>query len=282
MSSIGTFSVVVVIFVCLINDVVVPFGFCIISSTGFIKVSEIDFRSNVCPGIIIIVFSSFLFNTETFDCLMSSLLLLFIIILLLLSLLWLSKSFFSINLFSWFWLSCKGSLGRFCWESKFKFLFILLSSIICWLFCIGLLWLLLILFLFEDWESWLEFKFSFFCLSLFIGLFFLLLCWFWDDESLSACRFWLFPKEFIFEFFRWISCSSGIWDIWINFSIYNWLFSIGLEYCIFWFPSISLELSLFFMIFGLLYWWFWAWEFLLSFNWFKFWFFFSPDKLMTV
>ena len=73
LSSTGTFSVMVTIFVCLIREVRVPSGFCKTSSTGFSKVSIIFFGSIVWPGIKIIVFSPCFLTTETLDSLFSSL-----------------------------------------------------------------------------------------------------------------------------------------------------------------------------------------------------------------
>ena len=63
---IGTFSDIVVIFVCLIIDEVVPSSFSIVSTIGFWNVSFIVFGSIVCPGKTTIVFSSVLLNILTF------------------------------------------------------------------------------------------------------------------------------------------------------------------------------------------------------------------------
>ena len=64
---IGIFSIAVIIFFCLITDWEVPSSFWIISIVGFSKVSIKDFGSIFCPGIIAIVFSSFIWMISPFS-----------------------------------------------------------------------------------------------------------------------------------------------------------------------------------------------------------------------
>jgi hypothetical protein len=59
-ASTGIFSVIVVIFFCFKIKLKVPSGFSIASSVGFSKSTFTVLFSIVCPGIITIVFSSFL------------------------------------------------------------------------------------------------------------------------------------------------------------------------------------------------------------------------------
>ena len=195
LSLIGKFSVVVVIFVCLIKDVVDPFGFWIISSTGCINVSLTVFGSIDCPGIRTNVFSSFFLIIEIDPLISLSLCLPRFI---------LSLSGFIASF--WFWLSFSCWLRSFCLALKLLFKFFLESSKFLWesltSFC------LLLFFEFEN---------------LFLdGLFWLLCCFFPEETKLG---FLLILSWVDFFAVLWISCSFGIWEVWIKFSIFICSFS---------------------------------------------------------
>ena len=265
-SSIGTFSVVVIIFVCFINEVVVPSWFIIISSTGLVKFSMIFLGFIVCPGTKSNVFSSCLFTTETFN---SFILLLFILILLI----WLWNSFCGEYLFSWNSVLSKSFGGVFCWVKSFGYWLIfsnfLCLSIICLFWSIfsfvsywdigscfifsggifelkfswfGDIWFgstLSILFswyifcIFGDWDIWFCLIFLKFCLSFFIKGLELIFCWFWIWDILFNSAFFFGVILFIFCWFLdWGICFS--W----SFSKFALAFSIGARtfiFCCFWF-----------------------------------------------
>ena len=107
-ASTGIFSVIVVIFFCFKIKLKVPSGFSIASSVGFSKSIFTVLFSIVCPGIITIVFSSFLWDFSKFCSWFISLGILFPWFLF--KLLFLSKFFKTF----WFW----GSWFKF-WDCSF-------------------------------------------------------------------------------------------------------------------------------------------------------------------